>query len=351
VSDTNTVLGALAATGWFAKHGEVALTTGLAHVLQKDRSTAAALLNLLVARSGVAVPDDLLWLPEGVQDDRGRVDVVGSHVDKEVALPVVFIEAKIHADLGDAQVRRYVTTQQRQLAGTAFGGVVVVLVPESRMSVMSGELTRDLAPVGARRTDSVWEVPGATKVKVILLAWDEAIDVMKRAASDSADDLNQLLGAARAMRGSDIAALTDGELSGSWRTRRADISDMVDRVTNQATRALGFKLAPWQGKSSDGLEGGFRYIGLEGLPNLAVGVRPDVESPPLWVRWHRNTKSFNMVADRLGKDALEQAGHLWVALEVTADSGSATRQIRSMATQVERLFRVAANLPDVDVRG
>lgn len=348
MSSSDTILARLATSGWFAKHGEVALTTGLAHCLQKDVPAASALLRLVGARIGLDLPTLLLWRAEGIQDNRARVDVVGSHDDAHGSWPLVFIEAKVLAAFADNQVLDYVAVQQRALAGSRLTGVVVVLVPESRVSMVVEELAHDLSRVDATRDGRIWVVPGPPEVRVTVMSWDEVVAAMQELAIDSAADLDQLIGAARALRGSDVAAFSARELTGAWRQRREDVAVLIERVSEDATRTLGFKLAPWQTRALDGLEGGYRYIGIGGEAVVAVGVREACASPVLWVRWHRSTEQFRLIAARLvgmGITPQESGGHLWVPLNLVPDTGVATRQIENLASEVEELYRVAADRP------
>ncbi len=124
---------------------------------------------------------------------------------------------------------------------------------------------------------------------------------------------------------------------------------VIDRVTRAATAELSLAPLPWQPKPSAGTEGGFRYIGAPGEPNLCVGMRADDADPPLWVRWHRETTDIELVRPLLeaaGYKPVSHEGHLWMPLAIEPASGGAGRQIVRLTSQVVRLYRTAAALPD-----
>lgn len=105
-------------------------------------------------------------------------------------------------------------------------------------------------------------------------------------------------------------------------------------------------LPPWQPNPSQGLAGGFRYLAPPNLPNLAVGLRQDGTSPPLWVRWHHRTADIHLVEARLtqaGYRVASHEGHLWLPLDLPPDIGSATRQIQSLVAQVVNVYKVAVD--------
>lgn len=71
------VLEHLAATGWFAQHGEVALTSGLTLCLEKDPAAAAAFMNVIRGHTMLPAPIPDRWQAEAVEQDLSRVDVTG----------------------------------------------------------------------------------------------------------------------------------------------------------------------------------------------------------------------------------------------------------------------------------
>ena len=98
--------------------------------------------------------------------------------------------------------------------------------------------------------------------------------------------------------------------------------------------------------------GGFRYLGEEHQPNLAVGLpeadhrTPSMlaagEDPPMWVRWHRATTDAKIVQSRLSRAGFEvqrdTAGLLWYPLRLRPDEGVATRQRVELVRQVIDLY-------------
>lgn len=348
----DTILGRLAASGWFARNGEIALTSGLAHCLQKDPGAAGGFLELVRRCTASSLPEGLLWKTEDVNDEKGRVDVVGHHATGDSSVPLVCLEAKVGADFADDQLPSYVRAQQRTVASAASQCVLVALVPESRLKAAREEVGRDMVVLGAQASEDHWVVPGPPDCHVAVIAWDAALDVMQAVAGDASADLEQLRGAAQTLRGSDVPSLSEDDLHGNWRDRIDDLPLIIDRVTQNVTRELGSKLAPWQPLASGGLEGGFRYIDLDSSPSLAVGIRADRTSPPLWARWHHVTRDFGSIAERLrsaGKHPVEgEEGHLWMPLDIDPGTGVATAQIDSLTEQVGDLFRITADLPKDD---
>lgn len=108
---------------------------------------------------------------------------------------------------------------------------------------------------------------------------------------------------------------------------------------------LALKSYPWQPNPSQGLAGGYRYLGDAVRPELAVGMRVDVYQPLLWVRWHSGTIGFTGIEPRLksaGHRPERHDGHLWLALTMTPQLGPATEQIANLSAQVVTLFNIAA---------
>jgi hypothetical protein len=200
---TPVLLGHLAATGWFAEHGEVALTAGLTFCLEKDPSAAEAFTRLIRERTGQAegelrLPDR--WQAEAIDEDRTRVDVAGWLDTNTEPVPVVFVEAKVSAAFAPRQVSHYAESQQRRLRNAGLdSGALVVLVPESRVRVAREEVDADLRRLGVTAKAQCWVVDGTPRVAVTVLTWDKAIQVMLDADGPAASDLEQLLGACRAL--------------------------------------------------------------------------------------------------------------------------------------------------------
>ncbi|MDP8929514.1 MAG: hypothetical protein M3O70_13325, partial [Actinomycetota bacterium] len=283
MTTTSVLLGQLAATGWFAEHGEVALTAGLTFCLEKDPSAAEAFTRLIRERTGQAegelrLPDR--WQAEAIDEDRTRVDVAGWLDTNTEPAPVVFVEAKVSAAFAPRQVSHYAESQQRRLRNAGLdSGALVVLAPESRVLVAREEVAADLGCLGVATKAQCWVVDGTPPVAVTVLTWDKAIQVMLDADGPAASDLEQLLGACRALAGADISALSEGDLAGEWRNRENDVRLIINRVTREATAALSLAALPWVPGPSGGLKAGFRYIGASGQPNLSIGMRLDEANP------------------------------------------------------------------------
>jgi hypothetical protein len=349
-SATSVVLGHLAATRWFTEHGEVALTAGLTYCLEKDPPAAEAFIQMIRERTGFVgseLPVPARWQAEAIYEDRARIDIAGWVEATTEPAPVVFVEAKVSADFGPRQVSSYLESQQRSLRRAGINpGALVVLVPESRVRSAREEIAGDIERLGPAAGDNSWIVDGPPTIRVAVVSWDDALDAMVDANGPSAADLEQLRGACQALQGADVLALNEADLTGGWHDRKDDLRRIIDRVTREATTELSLAPLPWVPHGSNGLEGGFRYIGASGQPNLAVGMRADGLDPPLWVRWISNYADLVLVEARL-----TQAGHLfhkldgrlWVPLEIQADTGSAKRQIAHLVDQIVALYKISVD--------
>lgn len=347
------VLAHLAAFSWFVKHGEVTLTQGLAFCLQKDDAAATALVKLLRTRTELGVddlPTPTRWKAESSDADRMRVDVAGFASLGQVSAPVVQVEAKVSAMLTPGQLPTYVASQRADLTRAAFRcGVLAVVVPEARIREVIKIVEASLGPFLVASPGGAWRLAGEPPISVTIVSWDDAFEAMQKAATSSAGDLEQLLGACRALQGANVLAITAADMAGAWRSRKDDLRLVVNRITRGAAAELSLEPLPWQPRSSAGTEGGFRYIGAPGEPNLCVGMRVDETDPPLWVRWHRETTDIELVRPRLeaaGYKPVSHEAHLWVPLAVEPATGGAGRQIVSLTSQIVRLYRTAAALPD-----
>lgn len=328
----------------------MALTAGLTLCLEKDPAAARAFVELIRTRTGqseedIPVPDR--WRAEAVDDKGGRVDVAGWRDTGTEPAPVVYVEAKISAVFAPRQVSSYVESQKRSLQrANTLAGVLAVLVPEARIRATRLEVAADLDRLEGTGQGECWVIGGDSTVSVTVISWDEAIDAMLADDGPAACDLAQLRGACRALQGADVAALTEADLAGGWRGRREDLRLLIDRVTREAIAQLSLPSAPWQPNPSGGLDGGFRYLAPRDLPNLAVGMRQDEVSPPLWVRWHRQYADMGVVESRLteaGHSPHRHQGHIWLPLKIKPASGSATDQIEDLVSQVVAVYRTAVN--------
>jgi hypothetical protein len=341
----------LATCGWFAAHGEVALTSGLAFCLQKDPSAAGGFVRLVRERAGMdelGAPHPDRWITEVVYDRTRRVDVVGLWGRPPHPAPVVFVEAKVAAGLGPGQIAAYAESQQVALAAAhSSSGALVVLVPAARTGSVRRDVATDLARLGAAGDDGVWTVAGDGRVSVIVMSWEDALASLMRTADAAIEDVRQLDGGFRALAGAIVPALDDADLAGGWR-QRDDLGLIIDGATRAATENLDLRLAPWQPRLSGGLSGGFRYIApAPPLPSLAVGSRTDSLDPPLWVRWHRQTPDITAATIRLGAAGYRVerfAGHYWLPLHIPPDRDTAASQVATLAAQIVTLYRISAGL-------
>lgn len=352
VSGSQTLLEHLAATAWFAKNGEIALTSGLAFCLTKDSAASEAFVKLVRSPSIERLRSPSVWQPESPGGEAGRVDLAGLIVDVDPPAPVVFVEAKVAASFSEHQVADYVLSQQRRLTTSRIEcGAMLILVPEGRVQMCWDELRQDLALLQAKPSGSGWLAKGQANIWIRVLSWDEALSACIAVDGPARGDLEQLLGACRALRGADVPAFSAEDLAGKWTAREPDLQLIIDRVTREVSSRLAAKLFPWRPNAAYGMAGGHRYvIAEEGGQALAVGVRVDAVDPPLWVRWHQETPDIDQVPARLeaaGVNPVIHEGHLWAALAFHPDDGAATRQIASLVNQVEALYGAASGRSEV----
>lgn len=297
LSTAGTLLGYLAGTAWLRKHGEVLATHALSHLLQ-SRSAQDSFARLVLDRTGVRLPSKLDYLPEVMQDDRGRPDLEG-RLGPE---PVLVLEAKFEALLTAEQIVSYLESQQARLTGTR-DAVLLVAVPAHRKT----EATAVLA--AARR-----QLPTATRSAVI--TWDDLLEYLAPEQPDrqADEDLRQFRGLCATYGGLDLLPLTTEDLD-DWTGRAADFELLAQRATAALTDG---RLMPW-GREPDGPldDSGYgrRYLAF-GTANdgawFCLGVRrpPGTATTvtPLWIRHHRTTPDLPAIRVSVGCGAA--AGYL-----------------------------------------
>lgn len=339
------LLGRLAALGWFTQNGEVAATQAVAMLLEEP-PLRDALLRRLAQLTGTDLASVASFHAEVVHDDLARPDLEGRDGRGR---PLVVIEAKFGARLTTAQLQAYMTYLATRLeAGVR--GVLIVLVPSYREPEAEAVLGGVEIHADERDSFAPTVAAGVLTWDELLRVWDDAAQARPEHAEDGVGcDLRQLRALCDTMAALDIAPLGLVATGGAgWQDREGDLQRLVDEAT-AGFRASSGRLLPL------GLEREFdyyrRYI-PGGLPDpdcyCAVGVigRPADQGTPFWLRYHRETGSYQAVvsrimASRYAPDARGDGGHIWLPLRVSADRSGAGI-IDELVEQIEEIRTVAA---------
>jgi len=262
----------------------------------------------------------------------------------------VVVEAKFGAALTSEQVHAYLTDQECRLEG-GVQGALILLVPsyrrpeaETLLGTLRGRAGEHNAPTASVSTAvDTWEE--------WLRVLDEAAQELPAHEQDAVRcDLGQLRELCATMRGLDVPPLGLAATGRDFHDREPDLRRLVDEAT------IGFR-TPWGQLLPLGNEPKFgfyrRYIsgGLTEDPDCccAVGVVGGLAEegrPPFWLRYHKNTSSFQTVADRIMKsqyaaDARDNGGHIWLPLRVSNDrSGAAI--VDELTGKIDDIRAVAA---------
>jgi hypothetical protein len=206
----------------FSKQGEVLCTRGLEFLLE-NVDAREKFASYLSGRTGLTFGSQLQWRAEVRQADRCRPDLEGCTKDGK---PVVKLEAKLSAALGEAQLRSYVV----DLVNRGVEGIVLVVVPRYRGSE-------------AIRLTSKLLVP--EKVAVLVASWDDILDLFGTVTSESfAGDLIQFTAMYRALIGDEIEPFSDNDAILSCREREDAFINLVDRVTRKLNPLNPLPLGP-----------------------------------------------------------------------------------------------------------
>lgn len=357
---TATLLGHLARFATFTTQGEVLCTQGLVYLLNEYPDASRAFARDLSSRSGVDVSGALTWFAERVHeiDDRGRPDLEGCSGD----LPRVKIEAKLDAAFGDGQLESYRADLVRRLPSDG-AGVLVVLVPSSRVVAAASEVQRTFGVFG----DDPWALvaPGIATVAVTVMSWDSAFAALERPDSDQLSaELRQFVGMYRELSSTYIAPLAGTEDLLRWRARERDFAKLVDRVTRVLT--IGRRLNPLYPEPPDAAPAGvdpvhhlLRYVcePPDAVPYgsraacFSIGMRDPFEGAvtPIWLRFHRLTPRFAAIRRHLERSPwasrlVTSGGHAWFPLEVPFEADS-DAMVDALVAQAEAIRRIAFGNP------
>jgi len=118
--------------------------------------------------------------------------------------PVVVLEAKVMAAFAENQVACYIDQQERQLAAAGEEpGIFGLVVPGERVPEATrlakqtlADRQRDLNASDGDRTED------KQRVSLVVVSWDDIIEAALSGQGTMSQDLEQLLGACRALPGS-----------------------------------------------------------------------------------------------------------------------------------------------------
>jgi hypothetical protein len=318
----------LAQFGAFSLQAEVLCTRGLEYLLENDvvrKKFAALILECVVSRSTVALPDDLKWRAEVRQWDGARPDLEATCGER----PVVKVEAKLGAPLAVPQVRSYAD----DLAARNGSGIVVILVPAYRRKhahKIAAELCKEQT---------------ACPVAVAVTSWEE---VVSKLGDDLVEPFGSDLAQFAAMYGALIAA-EGKKITGEPDTEGN--AEVWETVIDSATRRLaeGGRLLPLGTENTAGYYRR-RYICRrlgDKSPCFSVGLHAPLneQTTHVWLRFTRSTPMFSVISDRLMVSPLsprvvhDEHG-LWFPIDVPTDV-TAHEVIDAIVAQAEEVAQIA----------
>ena len=343
---TPTLLGYLAQFSSFSTQSEVLCTQGLAYLLQTYKDARSALADE-VARTGIGIGDSLTWLAEAQQDD-GRIPDLEARRDDGV--PVVKIEAKLGAELLPDQLQSYEADLRKRNRGEA---AMLVLVPGRR----TAEAAKVTAEAFGQSGSGPWRVndgrpSGAVVISVI--SWDELFAALRVGkATRFRYELEQLQAMYHELSHDFIAPLASDKDLRQWESCETNFVELVNQVTRRLTKLHRIYPTVKEPLDQDSPEREPRVYELryvcpcddDAKSCYSIGVRVSFEGwiTPIWMRFHRATRNFKVIFQRIRMSSLEQVesgGHIWIPLEVLRDA-SDEKMIENLVKQAEKVLQVA----------
>ena len=268
----------------FGSHPENLATEALGFILQKSAPARIGLAEALRA-CGAPIETELAYATQATGADDARPDLVGRAPNGAEPL---LIEVKFWAGLTENQPVAY-------LGRLAPGGVLLVVAPAARLTLLWGELRRRCVESKNAFTEKHVELGGAFAATVgerelVLLSWRSLLAGMRRnvdASSDdrkTAEDIAQLDGLCDRMDTTAFLPVSSEELTASTYRRVIEFGTIVDDV---AGKLVDRGAASAKGLRSTGGNGYYgRYLMLRGV---AVFLVCDVRKwmkfapTPLWL--------------------------------------------------------------------
>jgi len=342
--ETPTLLGYLARFGSFSTQSEVLCTQGLAYLLREYEDARSALARKVEAWTGIEIGDSLTWLPEVEQEDERRVDLEAGTAD---GVPVVKIEAKLGAELGEGQLESYRADLLKRNDGQA---AMLVLVPKTRTT----KIARTTASALGLSGSGPWPATDRHRIGIAVISWDELFAALHSGRDDLFHyELDQLQAMYRVLSGDFIAPLADKEALLEWRDRETDFINLVDKTTRRLTtqhQVYPMQFEPLEGVSHDGEPSRYRrrYVCRskgENASCFSIGVRDSFAEwvTPIWMRFRKDTRDFGLIRQRIEASSLrwlESSGHIWLPL-IPPLEVSGELMIQTLFEQAEEVVRVA----------
>lgn len=271
----------------FSAHPENVATEALLYLLQRHRKAWPAVRRYL-ARTGVALPEDLTFETQAAGEDMSQPDMAGYD---QGGNGVLLLEAKFWAGLTENQPVTYLRSLPADVPS-----LLVFVCPGKRFVTLWPKLTNRCNEGGIalqETTDVEAEFRSAelrTTSALALVSWAALLDVLGREARLSGDrafgnDVEQFQGLCARVDGEAFMPLTDLDLSPEMARRIQNFADLVDMTVaemsaNHDADATGLTT----GGSQSEYGRYFRYRGL-GLfivysPRLWLG---EAETP-IWLR-------------------------------------------------------------------
>jgi len=263
-----------------SSHPENLATDALGYMLATSPVAAAALEGKL-RTVAPQVPAQLRWQTQVGGDDGARPDLVGLDADEKQR---VIVEAKFWAGLTDKQPVAY-------LKRLPPGGILCVVGPAKRQSLLVGELARRIGEekLGYKQGPAVGDstVASVGEWTLVVLSWRAVVDAIIASAEDVrdrslAENARQLQGLCDAQDSDEFMPLTGDELTAHAAYRRVvQFGELVDELADKLGPDAKKGLRPVAGKGYYG-----RYLWLRGVGVLLLSdIRKwsTYASTPLWL--------------------------------------------------------------------
>ncbi|MDB4980186.1 MAG: hypothetical protein JWM82_938 [Myxococcales bacterium] len=278
---THTLFAHLAMT--FGSHPENLATEALGFILQKSAPARAGVSEALRA-CGAPTETELTYFTQATGADDARPDLVGRTPNGTEPL---LIEVKFWAGLTQNQPVAY-------LARLAPGGVLLVVAPAARLTVLWGELRRRCVEAKMAFADRPADLVGAFAAtvgerQIVLLSWRSLLAGMQRnvdAVGDrkTAEDIAQLDGLCDRMDTDAFLPVSSEELTTSTYRRIVEFGSIADDVVAKLVDRGGASTTRLRSTAGNGYYG--RYLSLRGVGAFLIcDVRKWMKfaPTPLWL--------------------------------------------------------------------
>lgn len=274
----------------FAKHPENLATEGLAFILKRSETAAAALLQLLGQLCADTGQQRLTFTTQDTNEAGGRPDLIGSDSQGRIRL---YLEAKFWAALTDRQPVAYLD----QLEAPA---VLLFVAPERRLTLVWQELEgrlsaaeREFAPIEGCPTQAV-RAGGKT---LALISWRTLLDRLHAALEASGDlatasDVRQLSALCDRMDSEAFVPLSLDDLNPTLGKRVLNYCQLVDDVTTLLVGAGHSDITSLRATNGRGSYGRYQVMGRVGaFLHFSPDAWAEWGHSPIWVTVKTATSS------------------------------------------------------------